>query len=144
MDADVRCSSGSTAGRSGEARGKDSRLNPGGLTVCRAIRLPRRQRRGRDGEKSAEAVVARLHRGPPLRGGAHLLTGERRAEFVSARSRLKGLDWTRSDSQAGTTNDCSSSHRRSICATTPAAKAEPDLRRARSCKRSRRSIKHEP
>jgi hypothetical protein len=34
MDADARCSSGSTAGRSGEARGKDSKLNLGDLTVC--------------------------------------------------------------------------------------------------------------
>jgi hypothetical protein len=57
MDADARWSFGSTAGKSGEARGKDSRLNLGGLTACRANRLPGQQCDGKSGEKSAEAIV---------------------------------------------------------------------------------------
>jgi hypothetical protein len=62
MDADAQFSSGGVVGKSSEARGKDSRLNLGGLPLCRTNRLPRRQRRGTGGEKSAEAVVVGMHR----------------------------------------------------------------------------------
>ena len=66
MDADARWSFGGMAGRSGEARGKDSRLNLGGLVACRAIRLLRQQCRGMSGEKSAEAIVAHCIAGDRL------------------------------------------------------------------------------
>ena len=66
MDAGARWSFGSTTGRSGEARGKDSMLNLGGLTAGRANRLSRRQRRETSGEKSAEAVVAHCIAGDRL------------------------------------------------------------------------------
>ncbi len=62
MDAEARFSSGGVGGKSSEAPGKDSRLNLGGLSLCRTNRLPRRQRRGMEREKSAEAVVVRVHR----------------------------------------------------------------------------------
>lgn len=58
MDADARTVIRRREGKSGEARGKDSRLNLGDLDVCPdASGLPRRQRRGTGDEKSAEAVV---------------------------------------------------------------------------------------
>jgi hypothetical protein len=62
MDADAQFSSGSVGGRSSEARAKDSRLNLGGLVVCRTNRLSRRQRCEMGDEKSAEAVVVSVHR----------------------------------------------------------------------------------
>ena len=58
MDADARWSFGGTAGKSSEARGKDTRLNLGGLTACWANQLSSQQCDGMSGEKSAEAVVA--------------------------------------------------------------------------------------
>jgi hypothetical protein len=59
MDAGAQKSFGRAAGKSGEARGKDSRLNLGGLSACRANRLLQQQCGGTSDEKSAEAVVAR-------------------------------------------------------------------------------------
>ena len=62
MDADARNSLGSVDGRSGEARGKDSKLNLGGLSLCedtpnQATTLSVWQHAERGREKSAETVV---------------------------------------------------------------------------------------
>jgi hypothetical protein len=62
MDAEAQYSSGGVGGKSSEARGKDSRLNLGGLIACPTIGLPWRQRHETGGEKSAEAVVVGVHR----------------------------------------------------------------------------------
>ena len=58
IDADAQKSFGGVTGKSGGDRRKDDRLNLGGLVVCRTNRLLRWQHRERDGEKSAEAIVA--------------------------------------------------------------------------------------
>jgi|SRR5580692_2982745 hypothetical protein len=62
MDAEAQYSFGGVSGKSSEARGKDSRLNLGGLMACPAIGLSRRRRRETGCEKSAEAVVVGVHR----------------------------------------------------------------------------------
>lgn len=66
MDADARYSLGGVDGRSGEARGKDSTLNLGGLLLCEdtsikawATPLSAWRHVEMGPEKSAEAVVVR-------------------------------------------------------------------------------------
>ena len=52
MDADAQFSSGGVVGKSSEARGKDSRLNLGGLPLCRRTDYRDGNAAGRGGEVS--------------------------------------------------------------------------------------------
>lgn len=123
--------------------------------------LPAWQHGGKAGEKSAEAIVGRSHgkasEAPQSRKvrkqiGRAARDG-RRAEFFGARSQSGTTRWVQSDSQAPATSSGYSRKRslrnrwtagRRRRAPASAAKAEPDLPRARSRKRPRRWTQHEP
>ena len=65
IDTDAPYSYGNASGRSGGARGKETRLNLGGLSLCPDTSgLLGRQRLGTGREKSAEAIVVGVHGTP--------------------------------------------------------------------------------
>ena len=59
MDGTAQKSFGQHEGTSGERRGKDTRITLGDLSLCRQ-RLPWWRHRGKEREKSAEAIVAKV------------------------------------------------------------------------------------